>query len=229
MQEGGSVVRGKFWILMLSASLFGLFVAAQLWAFPRVARETKTACAACHVNPAGGVDLTDGGKAYKADKKVPEAGAAKAAQYIGSTKCKMCHSAEAKAWAATPHAKALANLKAADEKKAAEMAAKLKIELKGNPASNDAYVTCHVTGFQLAGGYPAADSTKTAAVAMVECEACHGPGSLHVTAAMADKKKLINRGVTANLCTQCHTSDTSPAFKFEEYSQKVHPVPKKTG
>jgi hypothetical protein len=222
-------VRGKFWILMVSASLVGLFVAAQVWAFPKVARETKTACATCHVNPAGGADLTDGGKAYKADKKVPEAGAAKAAEYIGSGKCKMCHSAEAKAWAETPHAKALANLKAADEKKAAEVAAKMKIELKGSAASTDACVACHVTGFQLAGGYPAADSTKTAAVAMVECEACHGPGSLHVTAAMADKKKFINRAVTAAMCTQCHVSEMSPEFKFETWSPKVHPVPKKTG
>ena len=222
-------MRGKTWFTRICATLIGLLVAAPLFAFPNIARETKTACAACHVVPAGGPDLTDAGKAYKADKKVPEAGAAKAAEYIGNSKCKMCHSAEFKAWAETPHAKALANLKAADAKKAAEVSEKMKIEIKGSPAATDECVACHVTGFKLAGGYPAADSTKTAAVASVECEACHGPGSLHVGASMADKKKFINANVTANMCTQCHNSTMSPEFKFEEWAKKVHPVPKKTG
>jgi hypothetical protein len=222
-------VRGKTWFTRICATLIGLLVAAPLFAFPNFARETKTACATCHVVPAGGPDLTDAGKAYKADKKAPEAGAAKAAEYIGNSKCKMCHSAEFKAWAETPHAKALANLKAADAKKAAEVAEKMKIEIKGSPAATDECVACHVTGFKLAGGYPAADSTKNAAVAAIECEACHGPGSLHVTASMADKKKFINANVTANMCTQCHTATMSPDFKFEEMAKKVHPVPKKTG
>jgi mono/diheme cytochrome c family protein len=207
---------------ILAASLVvALF--AHAWAFPQYARQAKAACAACHVNPAGGADLTDAGKAYKADKKAPAA-AAKAAEFMGVNKCKMCHFKQYKAWSETKHAAALTNLRKASTQACADMAAKLKVEVKGSPADNDACVVCHVTGFRLAGGYPATDSTKTAAVSGVTCEGCHGPGSLHVTAAAADKKKFINRAVSASLCTQCHTAATSPGFKFVEWKTKVHPV-----
>jgi hypothetical protein len=121
----------------------------------------------------------------------------------------MCHIAQHKAWAETPHAKAFTNLKAADPAKAAEVATKMKVELTGTAAGTDACVTCHVTGFKLAGGYPAVDSVKTAAVAAVGCEACHGPGSLHVSAPMAEKKKFISK-TSANMCIQCHTPPSPP-------------------
>jgi len=142
-----------------------------------------------------------------------------------AAKCKMCHMKQFKAWAETPHAKAWAGLKNADPKKAGEMSAMLKIELKGSPSTTDGCVTCHVTGFHLAGGYPAADSAKTAVVSNMTCEGCHGPGSLHASAPMAEKKKFINRMVSAKLCTQCHTPALSPNFKYEEYVKRgVHVV-----
>jgi mono/diheme cytochrome c family protein len=89
-------------------------------------------------------------------------------------------------------------------------------------------VRCHVTGYELAGGYPAADSVKTAALSGVGCESCHGPGSLHVAAPAADKKKATYKTVSAAMCTQCHTPAINPDFKYEEMVKKgVHP-PKKT-
>jgi hypothetical protein len=223
--EGGPVSASKQLASGLMVAL-GIVVASQLWAFPEFARQTKSACATCHANPAGGVDLSDAGKAYKADGKAPAAGTAKAADYVGANKCRMCHIKQYKAWSETPHARALAGLQKPDSAKAATMAAALKVDVKGSPASTDQCVRCHVTGFQLATGYPQADSTKAANLANVTCEGCHGPGSLHVAAAMADKKKFINRGVTANLCMQCHTAVTSPNFKFAEYAARVHPVAK---
>jgi type IV secretory pathway VirB2 component (pilin) len=205
-------------------------VAAQLWAFPELSRETKAACAACHTNVAGGEGLTDAGKAFKTAKTAPAAAAAvKAAEYVGNNKCKMCHMKQHKAWSATPHANAFSKLKAADAAAVTAMASKLKIEITGSAARTDACVKCHVTGFQLASGYPAADSVKTAALAAVSCESCHGPGSVHVTAPMADKKKFINNAVTAKMCMQCHTPEISPKFNFEEFAKKIHPVPKTAG
>ncbi len=199
-------------------------VAAQVGAYPQFARKTKVACAGCHVNPAGGVELSEAGKLFKSDNtKVPAAAAG--VDYVGGAKCRMCHMKQHKAWAETKHAKAFLNLKNADAKAAADMAAALKVELKGNPAGNEGCVSCHVTGYQLAGGYPAADSTKTAAVMNVTCEACHGPGGKHIAAALAEKKKFINRNVSAKLCTQCHTAQTSPKFDFEAYRKLgVHVV-----
>lgn len=207
-------------LVRLFLVVLGIAFATSLWAFPDYARQTKAACASCHVNPAGGADLSDAGKAFKADNsKAPEA-AAKAAEYVGMNKCRMCHMKQAKAWTETAHSKAWAGLVKADPKKAAEMAAALKVELKDAPSATEACIKCHVAGFHLAGGFPQADSTKAAAVSNVTCESCHGPGSLHVAAAMADKKKTINKAVTAALCTQCHTAATSPAFKFEEFVKR---------
>ena len=55
------------WFPRMVVPALGLLVAAQLWAFPQFARDTKSACASCHANVAGGAALTDAGKAYKAD------------------------------------------------------------------------------------------------------------------------------------------------------------------
>jgi len=207
----------------------GILVAARLSAFPQFARESKAACASCHANVAGGAELTDAGKAYKASKTAPTTAPAKTADYVGNNKCKMCHMKQHKAWSTTPHSKAFTNLQAADTAKAGPMSRALNIPIADSPSTTDGCVTCHVTGFQLAGGYPAADSAKTAAVAAVSCESCHGPGSAHVAAPMAEKKKFINTAVTANMCTQCHTSVTSPKFNFVEYAKRIHPVPKTAG
>jgi hypothetical protein len=218
------------WFPRIVLTALGMLAAAQLWAFPDFARQTKAACVACHVNPAGGADLNDAGKAFKTDAKAPAASTAKAAEYIGSNKCKMCHINEYKGWAATVHAKSLTNLQAVSAEKAAEVAGKLKVELKGTAATTDGCVKCHVTGFKLAGGYPAADSTKNAAASAVACEGCHGPGSLHMTAPMAEKKKFISRTVSAKMCEQCHNATMSPEFKYEEFVTKgVHPIKKASG
>jgi hypothetical protein len=147
------------------------------------------------------------------------------ADYKGVNTCKMCHNkAAAKiydAWAATKHAKAFANLKAADDKTVAEVAAKLKLDAKHS--TDDACVQCHVTGFKAKTGYPQADSLKNAALANVTCEACHGPGSKHTAAPTAEKKKFIAMP-TKETCLKCHTPEMSPKFDFDAWKVKVHAV-----
>lgn len=199
-------------------------VATHAWAFPGDARKTKAACAACHTNVSGGAELTAAGGVFKAEAKAPEATVA-GADYVGTNKCKMCHIAEFKSWQESPHAKTLERLMSAPDSVSAAMAALLKVELAGAASEADACLSCHVTGFHLTGGYPAADSAKTAAVANVGCEGCHGPGSKHVSAVKADKKGSINGAVTEKMCTHCHTSTMSPKFNFEEYKKLgVHAV-----
>jgi len=203
-------------------------MAGTLWAFPEIARETETACVACHTNPAGGAELTEGGTKYKAEKKAAAAAEAKQAEYVGSAKCKLCHIAEHKAWSESAHAKAFTNLESADAKAVAAVAEKMKVELKVAAAESADCVMCHVTGYELAGGYPATDSVKMAAVAAVGCESCHGPGSLHVTAPKAEKKNFTYKNVSAKMCTQCHTATMTPEFKYDEMVKTgVHP--KKAG
>jgi hypothetical protein len=218
-------MRVKMTLRGLMVAGFAIALTVQAWAYPEVARQTKAACAACHISPAGGAALTDAGKAFKTEKKALDTKVA-GAEYVGPNKCRMCHLKEYKAWGDTPHARAFAMLKAAPDSTVAKVAKMLGVELKGPAAQSDACVGCHVTGFKLPGGYPAADSTKNVSLMAVSCESCHGPGGKHVPATMADKKKMINRAVTANMCTQCHTPALSPKFNFVEFKKKgVHPIP----
>jgi hypothetical protein len=192
-------------------------------AFPETARTTGAACASCHTNVAGGADLSDAGKAFKAEaSKAPAA--SEGATYVGANKCRMCHTKQFKAWSETPHAAALANMAKADAKTVADIAAKLKIEVKDGAAKTDGCISCHVTGFKLAGGFPAADSTRHANVSMVGCESCHGPGSKHIASSKETKKTTISKAVGTAMCMQCHTPDMSPNYKFDTYKLKVHPV-----
>jgi len=200
-----------------------LGVAVHAWGFPGFARQTKAACAACHANPAGGAELTLAGKTFKVDRKKAPTAPAAGADYVGINRCRMCHLQQFKSWQDTRHASALATLETAPDSAVAAMAGKLKVVPKGKPSESNDCVVCHVTGFRLPGGYPAADSARTAAVANVTCEACHGPGGRHVSAPLAEKKKFINRNVTANLCIQCHTPVITPKFDFEEFKKRgVH-------
>lgn len=209
-------------LIVVSSFTLGL-IATAASALPDFARANKLSCATCHVKAAGGPDLNDAGKAFKAEKKVPAASVA-GAEYVGENKCKMCHMKVHKPWVETPHAKALQGLVKADAKTTEEMAEKLKIQVKGPANLADGCLQCHVTGLKLAGGYPQADSTKTAGLAFVGCESCHGPGSKHVAAATAERKNTINGAVSEKMCKACHTPEMSPKFDFATYSAKVHPI-----
>ena len=222
---GERMRRAKTLFGVLVIGLCAVSVAQRALAFPAYARASKAACAACHMNVAGGPGLTDLGTKYKADPTTVVPAGVKGADYVGSNKCKMCHSKQFKGWQATKHAGAWAGLQHSDPKAAHELAEKLGVKLEGKPETVDGCVQCHVTGFHLPGGYPGADSVKAAALINVTCENCHGPGSMHVVAKAEDRKKLINKDIGAKLCMQCHTAITSPKFNFDEYKKLgVHVV-----
>lgn len=111
-----------------------------------------------------------------------DAPAPAAATYLGEAKCKMCHSKQHATWMKMDHSKALSALSAEEQKK-------------------PECVKCHVTGYGEATGFESVE--KTPNLANVQCEACHGAGSLHMKAPMADKKKTINgKGID---CRECHS------------------------
>ena len=109
------------------------------------------------------------------------------ATYIKSTMCKMCHSPVYKAWLETTHAK---------------FNAKLPWEgSETTPPVEEVYR--HVTGYNPA--------TKTWSEKGITCEACHGPGSEHFKAPMAEKGKfIVNPAKLAtpaqkvSICGRCH-------------------------
>ena len=97
---------------------------------------------------------------------------------------------------------------------------------------------CHTTGYGIPTGLvnPYLDSHLTG----VTCEACHGPGGLHVMEQYIAKGELdrefalnlenptglpFSREVPAEICTRCHTEEWSPDFDYETWVPFVNHAP----
>lgn len=135
-----------------------------------------------------------------------------AGDFIGVSKCKMCHNSPSKGdvfkkWSASPHAKAFETLKAKGEEK------------------NPKCLECHVTGFN-AGGYKVGDA-NAANFEAVQCEACHGAGSAYKSMSiMKDKKQAMANGLiepNEALCKKCH-NPKSPTFKGFNFAEAVKKI-----
>ncbi|WP_438016181.1 multiheme c-type cytochrome [Sorangium sp. So ce315] len=114
--------------------------------------------------------------------RVPEPAAKGEASYIGIDACTNCHDEERKVFDGTAHARAYATLQ------------------QDFKEYNLDCVSCHVTGYGKPGG---STVTHNASLQNVQCEECHGPGSLH--AKDPEKKGLIVLSPPPESCvTQCH-------------------------
>jgi len=127
-------------------------------------------------------------------------------EYVGMTKCKMCHKDVYEAWSKTKHATAIETL-------------------GDTSAMDEACLACHVTGYGKGGGY--VDTASTPGLLGVTCEACHGPGSLYwKLPIMKDHEKAVANGLVeqdSSVCLSCH-NEKSPTFKGFKYDEA-----KKTG
>ena len=141
----------------------------------------------------GGPELRDG-----ASPLPPFLGVSRGtATYVGSAACAACHSAAGTVWSSTRHASALTTLR------------------QHEAGSNPACLACHVTGLGQPSGWAGA---RTPLLDNVGCEACHGPGSDHVSAPAPGYGDLPSTGAA---CVGCHTHDNSPDFRFEVYWPQV--------
>ena len=123
------------------------------------------------------------------------------ATYVGAEECSNCHGKEYAFWKKTRHAKAWKTLE--------DTGKQYDYECTG----------CHVTGFGEPGGSTMA---KTDGLRDVQCEVCHGPGSIHVEKEGEEKPLAIVREPAADLCaTRCHTPEHSDTFQHEAYLRDV--------
>jgi len=76
-------------------------------------------------------------------------------------------------------------------------------------------VGCHTTGYGMPGGSILGNlkNLKT-----VQCESCHGPGSLHAEDADAASIRLQ---VPESVCVTCHNPKHSTGFNYEKYREKL--------
>ena len=115
----------------------------------------------------------------------------------GTRDCRNCHQAAFASWETTPHARAYGTLE------------------KGNRQFDLDCVSCHVTGWKLPGG--PCDVASTEGRRGVQCEACHGPASLHAI----DPPGHIVRDPPASTCASCHTSEHSTGFEPSSFRRRI--------
>lgn len=152
--------------------------------------------------------------------------------WVGSAACAPCHPGIYAEWKETPHARAMATLS------------------DHGAASDPECVVCHTVGWVKAGpgGFERRASSfqtlaKTPGLVDVGCEACHGPGSLHV--AEPSRKELFGpvgqswndermwRAPTRSRCRTCHDLENSHGFNEpggpERYLESVDHRAVRTG
>lgn len=110
--------------------------------------------------------------------------------YASAAMCKGCHRAQHDRWKVSKHARALTALPAE---------ARNQVEC----------LECHVTGLGEWGGYGQSGGLDLGGV---QCEECHGPGSLHPTNPGIREGSAAREG-----CRRCHTRARSPQFSLKEY------------
>ncbi len=117
--------------------------------------------------------------------------------FVTTQKCKTCHEQAFETWEKSKHANAF-----------------LHIVEKGKE-SDPSCQRCHVTGYRKMNGFK--NEKESAHLLNVQCEACHGAGSLHPE----QVKKGYGSNIRIATCVSCHTKEWSPNFNYYEYFPKI--------
>jgi len=122
------------------------------------------------------------------------------AYYVGGEKCVSCHKPAVRFWQHTVHAHAWKTL----------------IEV-GKEAHDDC-VSCHVTGYGEIGG---SSLGYTRGLQDIQCEVCHGPGSIHVEKRGKESPFAGSTKTPESICVRCHNEKHSDTFRYEAYLRDV--------
>ena len=82
-------------------------------------------------------------------------------------------------------------------------------------------VGCHSVGFMAPGGPCTTTQIAARGLAGVQCESCHGAGSLH---AGSGDKALIRRAVDEAVCRSCHVPPHIPSVESFVFSERVQHI-----
>jgi hypothetical protein len=122
------------------------------------------------------------------------------AHFSGDASCVRCHKAAARFCKRTAHAHAWKTLRAV-----------------GKTGHGDC-VSCHVTGYGEVGGSSLGFSKG---LENVQCEACHGPGSIHVEKRGLEKPLALRTGTPESVCARCHNEKHSDTFQYQAYLRDI--------
>jgi hypothetical protein len=119
------------------------------------------------------------------------------AHYVGVQACLECHEDTKTFWENDKHEKAWETLE------------------RDNKTFDLECVNCHTTGYGQPGG-SILGALKN--LTDVQCEQCHGPGSLHAEDGDPD---LIKLKVVQKVCVQCHNEKHSTRFNYKTYKARL--------
>ncbi len=155
-------------------------------------------------------------------------------EYVGVAKCRTCHMSSSRGnqyiiWKESAHSHAYATLATEKAREAAE-----KMGVTEDPQKSEKCLKCHTTAFNVADSLIESSFDFTLGV---QCEACHGSGSLYrKPTIMSAKKYRDDPAGTLELwkelglvipgekqCRGCHTNED---FDFnEKFKLIAHPNP----
>jgi hypothetical protein len=122
------------------------------------------------------------------------------AAYVGDRACAKCHKEEQAFWRKTVHANAWKTL------------------VVGGKTLQEDCVSCHVTGFGAVGGSALGFTRNLEAV---QCETCHGPGSLHVAERGLEDPPAVRLETPESTCVHCHNEKHSDTFNYTAYLRDI--------
>jgi len=122
------------------------------------------------------------------------------AHFLGDASCVRCHKAAARFCKHTAHARAWRTLQDV-----------------GKTGHSDC-VSCHVTGYGEIGGSSLGFSKG---LENIQCEACHGPGSIHVEKRGLEKPLALRTRTPESVCAHCHNEKHSDTFRYEAYLRDI--------
>ncbi|WP_187646848.1 cytochrome c family protein [Nitrosophilus labii] len=127
--------------------------------------------------------------------------------FVGNTKCRLCHR----------------EFFIGRKKDKHDFAFKRLVET--GHETNPKCLVCHTTGFGVPTGFKSIEETPR--LANVQCEGCHGPGSLHIKIARKTKKgggflaSPDDPKVLKKMCNACHNSRWNRSY-HEKDLDKVY-------
>jgi len=159
--------------------------------------------------------------------------------YVGSKKCRKCHSKQHRSWKKTRMSHAFEILMPGQHKEAKE---KFHIDVNKDFTKDEKCLKCHTVGYGKTGGYATPDPSDKKAVRKAEklkgvgCESCHGPGSAYIKVfkdILKSKRKYKQAELYAvglneineSVCKTCHneespTINAGDPFDFEKRKAK---------
>lgn len=131
----------------------------------------------------------------------PESAAEGMPHYVGEAQCAQCHVEEHEWWVTTQHATAIQTLQ------------------DRNKEYDRSCIGCHVTGYEMPGGSALGHSDG---LENVQCETCHGPGSMHVAnPTLVNVPTGVQTAPSEATCTGCHNDEHSPSFNWTSYREEM--------